>query len=230
MAIALVQKSVSIGTNGTATLPANSTAGNLLVAVIGNNVSFSVPSGWVKAIGDTTNVAWIYYYPNTVGGQSSFSFGSGGTAAFACAVYEFSGAATTSPLDATGINSAVSSPVTATTTGNVSQANEVAVQCVIDELTKPGSTTIAGDAAFTAGPNNGATSGILDHGLGAYLISPTSGSTLSARGSSSSMNVSFVGVAIATFKLAPAVTGSFNEDFQPISQPLNHNFPQVVSV
>ena len=67
-------------TTGTAaaTLPSNSTAGNLLVAMVAcDTAGFSqtAPTNWLQAsISSFNRNVVIFYYPNTVGGQSSFSF------------------------------------------------------------------------------------------------------------------------------------------------------------
>ncbi len=137
--------------------------------------------------------------------MSSFNFG-----AFAGGVFitEWSGVATSSPLDTQGSNRLnPGSPVTATTAGNVSTAGSIAVGAVADFESKSGTATIAESSSWTDLINNGATSQN-HHLLACYKTSPTTGATLSLAGSSSSMNLTVLGVSLAVFKPAPATSAA----------------------
>lgn len=212
MAIVLVQNSAAISTSDTNTLPVASTAGNLLVACMQGAASYTPPSGWTLAgTVEANSGAAIYYYTNNPGSLSSFTF----TSALQLLILEFSGVATSSPLDTSGNNGAGTSPVTATTSGNVSAANELAVAIGADAETKAGTTTLGEPATWTAVKNNGASS-LTGHTAVNYLLNPTSGGTLSAQYSSSSMNLSVLGVMIAVFKLftASPIAGFQGNAFQ----------------
>lgn len=113
MAISLVQKAksgVGSGTSVTVTLPGGTTAGNMLVAVLMSDASdtdtFTPPAGWALAVAHGFNgigaIVAVYYLANCSAGSTSFAFtrGSGGFP-FSALVAEYSGLATTSPLDKT---------------------------------------------------------------------------------------------------------------------------------
>lgn len=145
MAIALVQNSATIAAGATNTLPVASTAGTLLVATLGGT-PVTPPAGWSKAIDDASFQVSIYFYQNNPGGLSSFNF----TNANELFIMEFSGVATSTALDTTGINTLGSSPATGTTSGNVSAANELAINMGGDGESKAGTTTMGGPAGWTA--------------------------------------------------------------------------------
>jgi hypothetical protein len=121
------------------TLPSASTAGNLLVAQLGNrntgsSAPYSGPAGWVNATGvfqSGTGRVEIWYYPNNPGGISSAAFtAASGTNTMVAQITEWKAAAFTSPVDATGTMTSGSS-----TTATVSTS---------------AATTITGDLAITA--------------------------------------------------------------------------------
>lgn len=114
MAILLAHSKSKSGVSGSTasvTGMSASTAGNLLVALISasknpGDVTFTPPSGWVQAGTTVHNDVFIavstaiYYYPNNPGGITSASFTlSSSVSAWHLYVLEFSGVATTSPLD-----------------------------------------------------------------------------------------------------------------------------------
>jgi hypothetical protein len=135
--IAYVQSgSEAIGfTSVTASLPAASTAGNLLVAIVHstpNGAAFTGIGGWTFAAGTAVNEAnagrvEIWYYPNNPGGITTATFGIGFSAAVAT-LSEWSGAAA-APLDRTGTNAVGSASTSATisTTGATTMANELVI-------------------------------------------------------------------------------------------------------
>jgi hypothetical protein len=117
-----------------ATLPFASTAGNLLVVTIragSTSTRSTAPSGWVFATGVNNSGAErteIWYYPNAPR-LSSATFTLGGFNNSAVAqMTEWSGVATTSPLDQTGtlVQDARSS-ATISTSGAMALSNELAI-------------------------------------------------------------------------------------------------------
>jgi hypothetical protein len=117
----------------TPTLPAASTAGTLLVAVIRSDDSataFTAPANWVRAISQNQSGAArteIWYYANNPGGISSAAFGV--PKAAIAQMTEWSGVAAASPLDTTGalaVSSSQSS-VTISTSAATAAANELVI-------------------------------------------------------------------------------------------------------
>src|SRR5207248_2500923 len=94
--------------------------------------SFSAPSGWVKAAHSCRGSAGpveIWYRANAPS-TSSAAFGTGNSGASTRGqLSEFSGVATSSPLDQTGTanSSSASTSLAVTTSGNIATSGEVAV-------------------------------------------------------------------------------------------------------
>jgi putative surface cell wall-binding protein len=185
-AIAFVHKSPEAsagGTTITATLPAPTAAGHLLVAVVedvNSNCSadnYSAPSGWTEAAQTcrgSTGPLELWYRPNVPAGITSVSFSSGSAGANSLLqVSEWSGVATTSPLDQTGTRYSSTSATTlgVSTSGNIATAGELAVT---------GFQTSAGLSSFV--PGIGWSALVSDPGSGFdsdYRTAPSAGSTLS---------------------------------------------------
>jgi hypothetical protein len=119
----------------TPTLPSASTAGTLLVAVMGNGTNtaaFSAPAGWTQAV--TANNACcgrvdIWYYANNPGGITSASFtaASGSTQIWA-QLSEWNGLASASPVDKTGTkNQGSAASATVSTSASTTVANELGI-------------------------------------------------------------------------------------------------------
>jgi WxL domain surface cell wall-binding len=209
-AIAFVQKGTEASGGGstiTATLPAATTAGDLLVATVQDinsgcsSDNFTAPSGWTKAAHvcrGSTGPLELWYLPNTAAGTTSVTFNTGSSGANSLAqLSEWSGVATTSPLDQTGTQSSGS----ASTTLGVSTSSSIAAS---GELAVTGFDTSSGLSSFTAG--TGWTNLRSDPGNGFdsdYRLNPTSGSVLSESPTSSPQTT--WGGAIATF--LPACAG-----------------------
>ncbi|MBF6588919.1 MAG: hypothetical protein IVW57_00125 [Ktedonobacterales bacterium] len=189
MAITFVQggKGGNSATSLTVTLPAATTAGNLLVAVLESDATatetFTLPSGWslAKSVGNTnsgTTLA-IAYAANSAGGATTFTFQrASNTFTFTVFVAEYSGLATASVLDqvnGTFGNGTSASALSITTT----QASELLIMAGVWD----GTATLAAGASMTLRDQqqNGATSGWEDRILTATgTYSPTMTSTLSA--------------------------------------------------
>lgn len=112
-------------------------AGNLLVAVISaSNVSvigsFTPPSGWLLAKSyDWNNIKTaIYYIPNCASGRTSETFSVPNYPDLTLQLVEYSGMATTNPLDQTafdGDNATRSGTASSGTTANTSQPKELVI-------------------------------------------------------------------------------------------------------
>jgi hypothetical protein len=141
----------------TPTLPVASTAGNLLVVTIRSDTNpsdkpFTAPAGWVSALPggafqDGAAHTEIWYYPNNPGGISSADFGVSPNSIDAVAqMTEWSGVATVSPLDKTGIAQVSSN--TKTPTVSTSAANAAANELVITSI---GASSQQNPQTFTPG-------------------------------------------------------------------------------
>jgi hypothetical protein len=152
MAISLVQAKSATGTSATSltvTLNSNTTAGNCLVVCVGTEESTDNPtvSGITlggsagnfasasTAYNNTYINAAIWIDPDCAGGQTSvvisMTGGTGSGPAICAWVMEFSGVATSAPLDKApaGQNNQAAT-WTSGSTGTLSQASEIAIGCV----------------------------------------------------------------------------------------------------
>lgn len=211
-AIAFVRKGSEISASGssiTLTLSVASTAGDLLVATVsdvnGNCTTDSItaPSGWTRAAHSCRGSAGpveIWYRPNAPSTSSvAFSTGSSGSNTRG-QLSEFSGVATSSPLDQTGTanSSSASASLAVSTSAALAASGEVAV------------TAYNTASGVTLGPQSGWTSMTSDGSGGFesdYKLSPTSGSTLTETATSSPSST--WGAVIATFK-PPCSGGSLS--------------------
>jgi hypothetical protein len=136
--VRLQQGTFATATNGsiTPTLPGASTAGTLLVAVMGNNTSaasFSAPAGWAQAVTGNASCCGhvdIWYYANNPGGITSATFtASSGTTQIWAQLSEWNGVVASSPLDQTGskTQSSSSSSVTVSTSAATTVANDLGI-------------------------------------------------------------------------------------------------------
>jgi putative surface cell wall-binding protein len=225
-AIALVQKGTAAtgaGTSITATLPAATTAGNLLVATVKDinagcaTDNFSAPSGWVKAghvCRGTAGPLELWYRPNTPAGATSFVFNTGSSGANSLArVSEWSGAATTSPLDQSGTETSASASTTlgVSTNGNIAATGELAVTAFDTSSGLSNFTPGSAWTSLSSDPGNGFDSD--------YRLNPSSGSVLSENPTSSPQTI--WGAVIATF-LADCAGGSLT-----VKSNSTLNFPAV---
>jgi len=204
-AVALVQKGTEAfgaGTSITATFSSATTAGHLLVATTQDlnsgcaSDNYTAPAGWVVATTvcrGSNGPLKLWYYPNAPAGITSVVFNTGSSGANSVAqLSEWSGIATSSPLDQTGTFSSggSSTTLTVTTSGNIAATGELAITAF---------DASAGLSSFT--PGGGWTSLRSDPGNGYdsdYEIGPPAGSTLSE--SVTSNPQTSWGAVIATFK------------------------------
>ena len=203
-AITFVRKGNEItaaGSSITLTLSVASTAGDLLVATIsdvnGNCTTDSItgPSGWVRAAHSCRGSAGpveIWYRANAPSTSSAvFSTASTGSNTRG-QLSEFSGVATSSPLDQTGIanTTSASTSLAVTTSGSLAASGEVAVTAY---------NTTSGLSSFTAPSGWNSLTSDTSAGFDSdYRLSPASGSTLTETVTSSPS--SSWGAVIATFK------------------------------
>ena len=140
--IARVQTGAKAGPSRTTVSPtiAASLAGTLLVATIRSETDpsatpFTGPAGWVSArpggafLNGAAHVE-IWYYANNPGGITSANFGiSPNTIDTVAQITEWSGAATASPLDQTGVSTlnSNSNSSTVSTSGATTVANELVI-------------------------------------------------------------------------------------------------------
>jgi WxL domain surface cell wall-binding len=209
-AIEFVQKAPMASAGGstvTATLANPTSAGTLLVAVVKDinsgcaSDSYSGPAGWARAARvcrGSNGPLELWYRANTPSGVASVTFGTGSSGANSVMqVSEWSGVATSSPLDQTGsqYTSSTSTTLGVTTSGALASSGELAIT---------GFDTSSGLSSFT--PGSGWTGLRSDPGAGFdtdYRIGPSSGATLTESPSSSPQTA--WSAVIATF--LPACTG-----------------------
>jgi hypothetical protein len=149
----------------TLTLPAASTAGTLLVATLAgqNNATFTGPGApWVFAarVGRTNDRAEVWYYPNNPGGiTSAGTFTNGGTSFTAGQVSEWSGVATSSPLDPIGTSTAASgTSLAVTTSAATTLAGDLVVTSFSEALGTAATATFTPGTSWTNLGNTGASS------------------------------------------------------------------------
>jgi len=146
-AIAAVQTGTEItSTNGSISpaLPAASTTGTLLVAVLANtqtssSAAFSGPAGWTNATGvfeSGDGRVEVWYEANNPGGVTSATFtASTGTNVMAAQLSEWRGAAFSSPVDKTGTTTKASAPsVTVSATGTTTISGDLAITDFVSSI------------------------------------------------------------------------------------------------
>jgi hypothetical protein len=215
-AIAKVQTGTLVNTASSSlalTLSSASTSGNLLVATVENGTSgatFSGPSGWVRAVGGngggTTNPgrAEIWYYANNPGGISSATFTASGASHVQGQLSEWSGVATSSPLDVTGTaTAAAATSVSVSTSSSTSASGDVGITAFGIGFNKSQGTTFTAGSGWTNLGNDGTTSQADSYSADYKL------SLAAAVASETEMNNKAGGWAavIAAFKVAPTCSG-----------------------
>lgn len=223
MAYALV-KAGTVASNAAATVSPTfgqaTGSANLLIAwVIGWGASAdtaTTATGWVVAkqqrvslVGTQTAAVW--YRPNSGSGETAPTFTMAGATQMIAALAEFSGGATSSPVDQIGFNTGgtTSPQLLAQAVTDVS-AGELFVPCLLWTLSKAGTATTADTYVDGATPgaigNNDATSTTQHYRL-SYEITVANTAADQLSQTNSSMNISVVGGACASFLLfsGPAV-------------------------
>jgi hypothetical protein len=139
----------------------------------------------------------VYYVPSTKGGHNSVTCHISATDNLHCAVYEFSGALASAPLDQIGSGVGSGASLSVTTAGPLAQPNEYVVAYFSDNNNSPTWTvgTGYGDTEVT---NTGGDTGFSEDAIIASATQKTATAT-------SSTHLNWAG-SIATFKVAAAGT------------------------
>jgi hypothetical protein len=214
-AIARVQTGTLVNSSSSSlalTLSAASAAGNLLVATLEDDPSgaaFSGPSGWVRAVGansgGTTNPgrAEIWYYADNPGGISTATFTASGATHVQGQLSEWSGVATSSPLDVTGTGTAANATSVSVSTSAAAASGDVGITSFGIGFNKNRSTTFTAGSGWTNLGEDGTTSQSDSYSADFRL-------SLSAGVASETETNNRAGdwaAAIATFKIAPTCSG-----------------------
>lgn len=232
MAYALVKAgTVATGTTSVAPAFGQATAsGHLLIAwvvadVAGpNKISCSDPS-WNKAVdgilGSFNGCTEVWYKPNSGASETAPSFSAITATTMFAAFAEFSGGATSAPVDQTNAarSTVSSSPATATNSAADVALGELLVSCGFWQLSKAGTCTTVdtynNGATPTTNLNNDATSTAFHY---RFAWGTTTGNSAadqdSQTNSSSRINQGFV--SIASFKLPAAATPSLVADLRRV--------------
>jgi hypothetical protein len=190
-------------------------AGHLLVAWVAcaaGNFTLGTPAGWTSAgqagSADANNVsADVFYKANSAAGETAPKFGNnGGTAGtLYAALAEFSGAATTTPLDRTaGLSGGATSPIVATATLADATSGELVLASGLFLETKAATTTTAhsfNNGATTTGNLNQDATSTSQHYRFSYGITTGNSVADSDSFSDTSMNLSVAALQLASFKL-----------------------------
>lgn len=225
MAIALVGTvgTPSQGAAGAAVTPGwgtgeSRTANNLLILwvdVTGTATLPTTPSGWsIGAQRAGTSCSATVYYKVAAGTDSAPTVAAITSGVIAAQLAEFSGAASTTPLDQSGVNSGTTSPITATYAGADAASGELLVSAGADfrsvartpsdTHTSNHVTTMTGGTGYS---NNGTSS--VNHYSNAWgLTNSNSGANTAVLTISTTTSLTGAAVASCTFKEPAAVAKS----------------------
>jgi len=198
VAWSLVQQQANQATNAVATLPGNTTAGNLVVIVAtqGSGTALTPPAGFstVASIANgTVSECYVMASFSTVGGQSSWTVTGGGGGAMQVTAAEFTcpNVAAASVASATGTNIAGATTAVTVTSGAGAQAGDLVIVAALQHVTSANTLTWTDPAGFTqigtlsvaSAPNHGyAARELSAPGGGAQVATVTSTLTGSATG------------------------------------------------
>ncbi len=222
MAYALVGSigTVATGSNSLSPTYAQATsAGNLLIFILVTRDAQGVNSmtqSFVNAVNqlDATNAltAEIWYKANCAAGETApVATITGGLTGAAGVLAEFSGGATSSPVDTFGGANSATSPDAVTATGTLVEIGELVISSSVYQSTKAETVTTANSynngATPTGNLNNDATSIALHYRFAYGITTGTAAQTNST--TNTSMNLNTITSSLATFKLVSvAVTPS----------------------
>lgn len=214
MAIALVGSLGTVSSNTSPTYAQNTTAGNLLICWVRTRGSGNMTisgTGWTIAAGvpgPPPDNALIYYRANCGATESAPTLG--GETVYNAMLGEFSGADTSAPLENNSGTAATSatSPVADSCGGTDVATGNLVIGCMYDLQSKASTCTTAisftgGVATASGNANNDATS-ITTHYRFSYGLTTTNTGADTASGSDTSMNITLLAIAIASFKVASA--------------------------
>src|SRR5439155_11248602 len=203
---------------------AASTAGTLLVATLAGqkNANFTAGStGWARAAGAgrSNAEAEVWYYANNPGGITSASFTDSGATATAGQLSEWSGVATSSPLDKTGTTTVtLATSAAPATSASTTVAGDLAVTAAAEYLALAGTATFTPGTGWTNLGNSGATSSSYQ-----YTADYRSGVAIGTVSETVSSSVAGAwAAAVATFKPVTCTSGSLT-----LTAPASVAFPAV---
>jgi len=206
MSIALVQSANGIanpGSSVSASWPAATTAGSLLVAIVVEDANNAITmTGWTSAVRSNyvNRRVQIFYKENASSESGSVTASFGASTYGGIFIFEYSGVALTSALDKTATADGTTNPASSGTTAATTQDDEVCLTgiLVLDSGTFSSPTnSFTLDAQVTPGSRTAA----------ACRRIVTSSGTYGHNLTYSAVNKSFLG-AIATFKAALPPSGS----------------------
>jgi hypothetical protein len=205
------------------------TANNLLIcwASALSGISITTPTGWSVGISDDDGVSssLFIFYKIAAGSDAQPTITGSGSPNVWCQLAEFSGNATSSPLDQTGANHATSSPTVATNGAADAASGELLIMLGMYKMSKGGSSTSAHAPNNGASDNNTANQDSdtvnLNHIRYTYGITTGNSSADNDSFSDGSMNLTNIHVVIASFKLPSG--------FQPRNPAVNFQDPAVLS-
>jgi hypothetical protein len=198
----------------------NRTANNLLICFVTITNSTTIPStptGWslAKSVAGTSCAAVIFYLIATGGDAAPTIFGDLGNSYTAAQLAEFSGNATSSPLDQTGSATGTTSPITATNGAADAATGELLIMTGADRrslVQSPNDTWTSNNGTVTAAGNNNGSSAADHYSMG-YILGTTANASAdtSVMTLSNTTNLTGLAVAAASFKLAggAAVVASY---------------------
>lgn len=211
MAFSIIQKSAAVATGSgsvTATLPAGSTAGNLLVACLGSNVpgtQFTGPSGWVQAaqVGNTLSRSEIWYYPSCPAGVTSAVF-TCGTGQVRAAMGEFHSSVSgdTFAVDVSGTAAPGAGTTCTASTSGAAAAGDLNVAAFFEHLPASTAVTWTDPSGFTL--LGSITAANFNPVYSAYKLSATGGTVNVTATSSATSGANGWTGAVVCFKEAAA--------------------------
>lgn len=215
MAWSLVQQQVNQTTSGTSSLPAASTAGNLLIicATSSSNTALVPPSGFsvvASIVNGTVSQTAILASFNTVGGQSSFvTTGGSGVNQSEAAEFTCPGIASVSAASDTGTATAGAVGSISVSSGGTALINDLVILAAFEHMASAAAITWTDPPGFTEISNLSLIS-TSNHGYGARALAAAAGGVQSATVTSSVVSTSSTGwtAAIATFRQPPSAPHS----------------------
>lgn len=216
MTIALVKLGAASQAAAATVTPAfgqTTAAGNLLVAVVvasGASVIATASSGWLIAKqgpGTNSDQVAIAYKPNSAGSDAAPTFTSTSATAMRACLAEYSGVATSSPVDQTGSGSSSGNFMTATAASVDTNANDLVIAAFAWKNSMSETTSFTNNTATAATKfaDTGATSGTFWLDSWYSILAGTGGSTADTGGSVFNGGVSTISVCGVVVSFLPVV-------------------------
>jgi hypothetical protein len=205
----------------------NRTAGNLLicfVAVTGVTTQAVTPSGWTQGPSQGANsCSTTIFYKIAAGADAAPTIAAITSGIIAAQLAEFSGNATSSPIDQNSSGGSTSSPVTVNLVTPDVASGELLVMAGADfrsAARTPTDSLTSNNATITAAGNNNGVSSANHYSFG-YSLATTSNASGDTAVMTCSVTTSITGLAIsaASFKLAPPPLALPDLTQQPLFSP-----------